>query len=238
MVATYATKNRVRYRYYMSAPLRRARCNQGVGSVSRVPADEVEAIVDKAVRDHLQSDRTDQDAVCTHVERIEVRTGQLAVHLKASDETRTGDARPVVQESDKPGANGDQSARSGIITIAWTKPPARKFREVIQPAFASSSRRIRPIRAERRAGLIRSIARGRQWLEEIIAGTTSIDGLAQRQNCSVRQINMTLSIAFAAPAIVKAAIEGRLPRGIGIAQLRDAPPAWSAQFKQLGLPPL
>jgi hypothetical protein len=65
-----------------------------------------------------------------------------------------------------------------------------------------------------------------------------VDGLAQRQNCSVRQINMTLSIAFIAPAIVKAAIEGRLPRGIGIAQLRDAPPAWPEQFKQLGLPPL
>jgi len=49
---------------------------------------------------------------------------------------------------------------------------------------------------------------------------------------------MTLSMAFIAPAIVKAAIEGRLPRGIGIAQLRDPPPAWSEQFKQLGLPPL
>jgi site-specific DNA recombinase len=101
-----------------------------------------------------------------------------------------------------------------------------------------SQRRIRPIRAERRAGLIRAIARGRQWLNEIVAGTTSIDGLAQRQNCSLRQINMTLSMAFIAPAIVKAAIEGRLPRGIGIAQLRDVPPAWSEQFKQLGLPPL
>ena len=67
---------------------------------------------------------------------------------------------------------------------------------------------------------------------------TSIDGLAQRQNCSVRQINMTLSMAFIAPAIVKAAIEGRLPRGIGIAQLRDAPPAWPEQLKQLGAPPL
>ena len=238
MVPTYATKNRVRFRYYMSAPLRRARCDEPVGSVSRVPAKEIEAIVDKAVRDHLPSNQTDLEAVRTHVERIEVRPKQLAVHLKASDETRTIDARQVVQVFDQSGANGDSSAQSGIITIAWTKPPARKFREVIQPAFASSPGRIRPIRAERRAGLIRSIARGRQWLDEIIAGTTSIDGLAQRQNCSVRQINMTLSMAFVAPAIVKAAIEGRLPRGIGIAQLRDASPAWSKQFKQLGLPPL
>jgi hypothetical protein len=39
------------------------------------------------------------------------------------------DARQVVQEFDQPGANGDPSAQSGIITIAWTKPPARKFRD-------------------------------------------------------------------------------------------------------------
>ena len=95
MVATHASKNRVRYRYYMSAPLRRAGCDQPVGSVSRVSADEIEAIVGKAVRDHLQSHRqwslnqTDRDAIRTHVEWIEVQTRQLAVHLKAIDETRT-----------------------------------------------------------------------------------------------------------------------------------------------------
>jgi hypothetical protein len=83
MVATYATKNRVRYRYYMSAPLRRARSDEGVGSVSRVPAEEIEAIVGKAVRDHLPSNQTDQEAIRIHVERIEVWTGQLVVHLRA-----------------------------------------------------------------------------------------------------------------------------------------------------------
>jgi hypothetical protein len=38
--------------------------------------------------------------------------------------------------------------------------------------------------------------------------------------------------------LVKAAIEGRLPRGIGIAELRDAPPEWSKQYTKLGLPTL
>jgi hypothetical protein len=35
---------------------------------------------------------------------------------------------------------------------------------------------------------------------------------------------MTISLAFLAPNLVKAAVEGRLPRGIGIERLRD--PAW------------
>jgi hypothetical protein len=36
---------------------------------------------------------------------------------------------------------------------------------------------------------------------------------------------------------VKAAIEGRLPRGIGVEQLRELPLDWSRQFETLGLGP-
>jgi hypothetical protein len=60
--------------------------------------------------------------------------------------------------------------------------------------------------------------------------------LCVRENCSVRQINMTISLAFA-PNLVKAAVEGRLPRGVGIERLRDPPTEWSGQFEALGLNP-
>jgi len=46
---------------------------------------------------------------------------------------------------------------------------------------------------------------------------------------------MTISLAFLAQDLVKAAVEGRLPRGIGIERLRDAPAEWSRQFETLGL---
>jgi hypothetical protein len=35
--------------------------------------------------------------------------------------------------------------------------------------------------------------------------------LCAREKCSVRQANMTISLAFLAPNLVKAAVEGRLP---------------------------
>ena len=126
---------------------------------------------------------------------------------------------------------GTALGQGEVILIPWIKPPMRKFRDVIQPASASTQR-TRPIRAERRAGLIRAIARGRQWLDEIVSGRFTIEEIAVRQKCSVRQINLTLSMAFLAPPLVKAAIEGRLPRGIGIAELRDAPPEWSKQYTE------
>jgi hypothetical protein len=42
---------------------------------------------------------------------------------------------------------------------------------------------------------------------------------------------MTISLAFLAPDLVKAAIEGRLPSGLGVARLVDAPAEWSRQHQ-------
>ncbi len=42
---------------------------------------------------------------------------------------------------------------------------------------------------------------------------------------------MTISLAFLAPDLVKAAVEGRLPRGIGMERLRDAPDVSGRQRK-------
>jgi hypothetical protein len=58
-----------------------------------------------------------------------------------------------------------------------------------------------------------------------------------REQCSVRHVNMTISLAFLAPKLVCAAVEGRLPRGINIERLRDAPAEWSRRFEALGLSP-
>ncbi len=46
---------------------------------------------------------------------------------------------------------------------------------------------------------------------------------------------MTLSLAFLAPDIAKAAVEGCLPRGFGLTRLIDLPIAWSDQWEALGL---
>jgi site-specific DNA recombinase len=75
-------------------------------------------------------------------------------------------------------------------------------------------------------------------LTKIVSGSvTDVQQIATRQKCSVRQVNVTISLAFLAPALVRAAVEGRLPRGIGVERLRDAPAEWSRQFEALGLNP-
>jgi hypothetical protein len=60
--------------------------------------------------------------------------------------------------------------------------------------------------------LVAAIARGRHWLDELTTDASiSSDSIAKREGCSVRKVNMTISLAFLAPDIVKAAIVDVFP---------------------------
>jgi site-specific DNA recombinase len=73
-------------------------------------------------------------------------------------------------------------------------------------------------------------------LNELMIGQAiTVEAIAQRERCSVRKVNMTISLAFLAPDLVKAAIEGRLPYGMGVTRLCELPPEWSRQYRALGL---
>src|SRR6516225_4828244 len=61
-----------------------------------------------------------------------------------------------------------------------------------------------------------------RWLDELLAdANANAESIAKRERCSIRKVNMTISLAFLAPDLVKAAIAGRLPHGIGVARLAD-----------------
>jgi hypothetical protein len=154
------------------------------------------------------------------VARIDVHRDRLAVRFKSGDADET-----------------PNSADGHLLSIPWRKPPSRKSRQILIP-HGSLKNEVRPTRIERRARLVTAIARGRRWLDEIVLGSvTDVQYIATRQKCSARQVNMTISLAFLAPDLVRAAVEGRLPRGIGVERLRDAPAEWNRQFEALGLKP-
>jgi hypothetical protein len=80
----------------------------------------------------------------------------------------------------------------------------RRSRQILLP-HGISRNEVRPTRIERRARLVSAIARGRRWLDEIVSGClTDVQQIATRQKCSVRQVNMTISLAFLAPDLMRA----------------------------------
>ncbi len=121
------------------------------------------------------------------------------------------------------------------LAVPWKKTPSKQSRQIIPPASLSTRQDNRPIRAETRAKLVSAIAKARLWLDELVSGVADVEHIAKREKCSVRQVNRTITLAFLAPHLVEAAVEGRLPRGIGVASLRDLPVEWSAQHQRLGL---
>ena len=222
MSPSHVRKGRIKYRYYLSSPLLHGEPGRA-GSVRRVPAAEVEALVASAVREHFKdsTEPDDRSLIRSHVVRVDLQVDQLTIELRAA------------KTSGNPHNSLDNDRL--VLRFPWKKTPMKRRREIIVPASVSAHE-LRPIRAETRATLVASIARGRRWLEEIIAGTvTSVEQIAAREKCSIRQVNMTISLAFLAPELVQAAVEGRLPRGIGVTRLRDAPAEWSRQYAMLGL---
>jgi site-specific DNA recombinase len=215
MSPTHARKRGIKYRYYLSSALLNGQPNHA-GSARRIPAAEVEAAIIKAVRDRIElsAELSDRDLIQTHVRRIEVAAELLTI--KVSD-------------------SGVGTDDSETLRVPWQKNSNTRRRELL-PSIDPTTQHSRPIRSETRATLVASIARGRRYLDELISNpAATTETIAKREGHSVRKINMTISLAFLAPTLVKAAIEGKLPHGIGVVRLADLPPEWPRQYQALGL---
>jgi site-specific DNA recombinase len=134
MVPTHAAKSGVRYRYYVSLPhLHGESKTASVGSVSRIPATEIEGIIVKFLHEYLfaQNERpsssgtrvVDRKVLQDSIARIDVHEDHLAIRLKSADGEETSDS------------TDDQ-----LLSIPWQKPPSRRSRQILLPHGISQKR--------------------------------------------------------------------------------------------------
>ena len=205
MSPTASQKNRAIRYRYYTSCVMAQGQKDAAGSVSRVPAPVIELIIIDALRGKGCAHVDDRALVRDNVTRIDILADKILVKL----------------------VNGD------LFSLPWSKPTQARRREIIgNPGSAI----VRPMKAEARVVLLRSIAQGRRWLDELVKGRIdSLDAIAAREACSRRHVERTVANAFLSPQIVKAACEGRLPRGANARALADAPAEWSAQLNQIGI---
>src|SRR5262245_45665937 len=224
MSPVFAKKGPARYRYYQSWVIAQGRKNEA-GSVPRVPAEDIEQAVIAALRTYLvQSARPDapmEDVrllVRSHVAKVVVHSTRLDIVLKqATDGSMLPAERPELDEHSPE-----------ILAVPWARPSATRHREILRAEDTPGS--SRPIRSEARARLIAAIARGRRWLDHLVEGVVpDLAAIATGEDLSEKTVRSVLSLAFLAPDIVQATMDGRLPRGFGVSQLTDLPMAWDAQ---------
>jgi site-specific DNA recombinase len=180
----------------------------------RVPAANIETLVTEALG-KLSPDRAaSQTDIRNLIDRVVI--GRATIRIQFSEV-----------------AEGTDSTR--ILTFPWMRPSPYRKREIIQSTNDAKTY-ARPMPANARAILIEALRDAHRWLDELLSDPRlTLESIASREGKTIRSIRMTLSLAFLAPDIVKAAVEARLPRGFGLKRLVDLPMAWPDQWCALGL---
>jgi DNA invertase Pin-like site-specific DNA recombinase len=247
MTPSYAIKKGVRYRYYVSCVLAQGR-KEEAGSVKRVAAQGIEEIVINAIRDRkLTFDAQARSSAASAPSSLRATTGKrqkLAIPDELSNDDPVSaligafiDRITLGAQSIEIRLAGDGDQAPERLTIPWTPTTFIRKREVITPSNDEGNG-ARPIRVEARTKLLAAIAKSRRWLDDIVsARAAGIEAIAAREGVSERAARMALSLAFLAPDIVQAAVDGTLPRGFGVSRLMDMPANWTEQRQAMGLSP-
>ena len=126
-------------------------------------------------------------------------------------------------------ADGCDNAIELTAAVAFTRRGAET--KLVLPGLAQQKHNSRCDPA-----LIKAIARGRAWFEELATGRArSLQELAERDGISRRYIRRLVGLAFLSPELVEATLQGRQPVMLTATRLTelDLPLDWSAQRRLL-----
>lgn len=231
MTPTHTNKHGARYRYYVSHAILQKRRDE-VGSVSRVPAPEIETVVLKALRERFGVDGSgreatfadDHDLIERQLERVIIKAQAIEIHFAGHaerlKETSTGMAS-ACEAGDLPQA---------IVTVPWS---AATFAEVKGILHSPSARSI--MSSETREVLLSAIAKARSWIEDIVEGRVgSFSEIASREGKVERHIRLLTALAFVSPRMILAIMDGSAPADLTVTGLAQAlPHSWTEQERRI-----
>jgi site-specific DNA recombinase len=238
MTPSWSKRGSKRWSYYVSqAILRGDKAN--AGSVARVSAPEIESRVIEAIGSFDQNHGSPAVHSRRHPSCDDVRPAQNADTPPDDHERIRSRIERVTLEKAAIrialARNDYEEGKANLLTIAWVAPSPYRRREIIQGTSAGSFS-ARPLPTSARLVLTKARRKAHRWLDELLTEPKqTIESIAARESKSERSIRMTLSLTFLSPDLVKAAIEGCLPRGFGLTRLIDLPTAWLDQWAALGL---
>jgi hypothetical protein len=246
LTSTHAVRNGKRYRYYVAqsqpgAPIR----------PWRLPAHEVEALVTSELASFL----TDQNRLCDALQGWSPSPDQLQHTFEAAaiygEQLRGTSAQPrqvlvelVSRIRLTASALEIELRASAVLDTAEGHSAASAHILVRVPtAFERRTGAISIVVPRREVGvtadpsLIKAIARGHVWFEQLASGEAAIiTAIAKRENVTDRYVSALVRLAFLSPELTQAALEGRAPSGLSAKRLTldcDLPLLWSEQGRVL-----
>ena len=250
LTPSHAVKNGRRYRYYVSAALiTEARADRAQGC--RLPAQEIERAVIRVLADALANPAAQLERLGTAgmpsdtVRKMLDRGTRLAAALNRSPGEQARVVRELVEKvvvdektitiKVRPGAllGGDVSSSHSAIELTAAVAFKRRGVEtkLVLPGLSQSNHSARCDPA-----LIRAIARGRAWFEELATGRArSLQALAKRDGITGRYVRRLVGLAFLSPRLVEEILHGRQPVELTTTRLTglDLPLDWIEQHRLL-----
>ncbi len=194
--------------------------------LTKLPPDHVEAILSKAshlgdrIRDAGPGEQ--RQLLLEFVSRIDVQQDRLRMTLCAES------LRCQI------GHGSDQRQASGPGTIPLDIP-VRFRRRGAEMKLVMTDERATTINPDPR--LIATVARAHHWSEELRIGVaSSVGDLVTRHGVDQGGVSRSLPLAFLAPDIVEAILQGRQPGELTAARLKQIrlPMSWAEQRRLLG----
>ncbi|MBI1188889.1 MAG: hypothetical protein GC206_16410 [Alphaproteobacteria bacterium] len=216
MTHAHANKRGRRYHYYVSTAVN---ARKPAGSLARVSAPGLETAIRELVSPLLSAEWRPhaRDRVLPALQRIVLSKGHVKLDL---------DPRAVSEALDPTSAlTVTRDADVCQIEAPLALGSMRGAKDVIAAGGAST-----PSRIDR--ALVRAVVLARRWADELAEGDPpSIQALADREDACPMYTGKLLPLAFLAPDLVEAILDGRQPSRMTLAGLIEAtlPLGWADQ---------
>ena len=253
---SHAVRSGRRYRYYVSAaPI--TETGEDRAPVWRLAAQEVEGAVIRILVEALTSPAGLLEGYgaggmpVDQMRKMLARAARLAAALSGSPQDRAKLVRGLVEKmivdekaitiKMRPGALSGRDGPSPALedpsssAIELTAAVALKRRGV-ETKLTLPRLNQQNHSARRDPALIKAIARGRAWFDELATGRApSLQALAERDGITRRYIRRLVGLAFLSPELLEAILQGRQPVALAATRLTelDLPLDWTEQHRLL-----
>ncbi|MEQ9112483.1 MAG: recombinase family protein [Rhodospirillaceae bacterium] len=246
MSPSHANKKGRRYRYYVSQALTQQRKSEA-GSITRIPAHDIEALVREQVEQVIGSNEAlkglgaiwptleagkQSELIRLIVQRVTV--GNTEVGIEVSERVLDCVCQNRLWESEEGiDLNGDEMEPVELLEIKVPVVIKKNGSEkvIVLPGTMTNDDQPSP-----HAAMITAIVKAHDWFAKLQSGEVkSLHELSQRLNMNRRYVARLLRLAFLAPDIVESILDGTQPRSLSLYDLiKPMPVDWDGQRKTLG----
>jgi hypothetical protein len=209
MSPTRSGKNAKRYRYYVSQAILQHQ-DAKAGSLPRLPAHDLERLVTNAVLKALSDEPKTRQAAARFAELNENEQNEFLRGIVQRVEVSNGKATVIINSEKILAAASDGSASNSQHPINLTH--IELSIEIIEKRGAVriiAKNESEPIIEGDNSALIKAIARGYYWREQLINGDVkSVEEIGQKAGVSDRYVSHILRYGFCNPKIAERILEG------------------------------